>query len=272
MKLLKAWLFLALGCLQIGCSTSPTNPSFALSENDARQALVEMHKTPQPLARPVVILGGYLDPGLAPAELKSIIHQTTGDGRIVTVTFANASSFDECRKRTVDAVQKAFPSDDPGQTVEVDVVAVSMGGLIARCAALEETDQRTLRIVRLFTISTPHCGADLAGLPTLSALHRDMRAGSYFLSQLNGDDSTTTYELIPYVRLGDLTVGAENAAPAGRVAWWVSNQFLSAAHGFAYADPRIQADLCRRLREETPYTTAPPAPLPGTTSALLAGE
>ena len=71
------------------------------------------------------------------------------------------------------------------------------------------------------------------------------------------------YEMHCYVRLDDSVIGAASAAPQGRAAWWVANMPLELSHLGAAEDPRILADIARRLRGETPFTRVPPAPLPG---------
>jgi hypothetical protein len=176
------------------------------------------------------------------------------------VSFPLAGSFEECRRIVIEEVDRAFPCDEPGVTAEVDVVAVLMGGLVARYAAAEPTGPgaKRLRIARLFTISSPHRGAELAELPTLHRLQLDMRAGSPFLRAL--DDAPLDYELVPYVVLKDRIVGQTNAAPYGESPHWVSGNF--GAHVGAHRDARILADIARRLRGEEPFATDPPAPLP----------
>jgi hypothetical protein len=117
----------------------------------------------------------------------------------------------------------------------------------------------------LFTIASPHTGADLASLPTFDSRARDMRAGSAFLARLNGEthdgDSSGDYQLFAYVRLEDGIVGEEHAAPPGVVSWWVPSGFTF-SHLLAAWDKRILADILRRLRDEEPYSTQPDAPLP----------
>ena len=66
----------------------------------------------------------------------------------------------------------------------------------------------------------------------------------------------------PDARIGDTMVGEENTAPPGQVAWWVPNRAFEPAHLLAFGDPRIHADILRRLRGEQPYTTEPRAPWP----------
>ena len=73
---------------------------------------------------------------------------------------------DEARTTVIEAVNKAFPSDDPQWTVPVDVVAISMGGLVARYAGVPargEGDVRKLRVVRLFTLASPHPNSCTSG-------------------------------------------------------------------------------------------------------------
>ena len=249
-----------------GCAAPPTNPSFAVSVYDAQRELSEMRSQPKPLQRPLVILSGFADPGFASNNLRSEFRKVTGDDRVIGVSFLFCGDFDDCRRRVIEAVDKAFPGDDPEWTTEVDVVGVSMGGLVGRYAAVASNDpaqSRRLRIARLFTISTPHRGAAWAVLPALNRMHRAMRPDSSFLRGLaEAEAEGGDYEIYPYVRLGDAIVGATNAAPHGRSPWWVPGEALQDAHLMASLDARIVADVARRLRGEPPFTTDPPQPLP----------
>ena len=59
---------LVLICLLFwGCTAH--NVSFDVSRSAARDGLREMSKDPKPAARPVLVLGGYLDPGLLTESL-----------------------------------------------------------------------------------------------------------------------------------------------------------------------------------------------------------
>ena len=249
-----------------GCSADePANPSFALVYNDAKAVLREMQLDPKPLQRPLVVAAGIHDPGLiAPSVVRKLRAITSDNERIISVSFfgLSLSTFDACREHLVETVEQAFPSDDPENTVEVDVIGYSMGGLVARHAAGENASPKRLRIKRLFTISTPHRGANLAGLPTFDKRTIDMRAGSAFLAGLDSQLQNAEYELLSYTRLGDMIVGAQNASVPGTSPWWVTNAPFSPAHLAASTDPRILADIARRLRNEEPFTTNPPAPLP----------
>jgi pimeloyl-ACP methyl ester carboxylesterase len=261
----------------LGCAAAeqppagPVNPSFPVTEERARDIIREEASHPKPLPRPLVIVGGFRDPGLAPPILKNEVAKWTRDGdKIVTVQLAFTYDFDQCRQRIVDAVQQAFPSDDPRQTVEVDVIGFSMGGLAARYAAAElppdQKPSRRLRIARLFTISSPLRGAVVADeIPfTLHPLQDLMRPGSPFIRSLNSapESASEIYEIYSYVRLGDPYISTTEAAVPGQAAWWLAPPAMSSPHEMAFQDPRILADILRRIYNEPPLTTDPPAPPP----------
>ncbi len=258
------WRFLPLmALLGAGCS-GPANPSFPLSVPEAKAALRRMEAEPKPLPRPIIILGGYHDPGLGAFLWRNQVRRWAANARIIEVSYPFSRDFDQCRRDVIAAVDRACPTDDPDATIEVDVIGASMGGLVGRYAAVAKPGERRLNIVRLITVSSPHRGATWAWLPTMSRLHAQMRGGSQVLKNLKrAEDATLAddYELVPYVRTGDRIVGASNAAPAGMNAWWVPDRPLESPHFGASLDPRIRADVARRLRGETPFTTEPPAPV-----------
>lgn len=250
-----------------GCYSPQTvNPSFSVTFDEAKEALDVMRANPRRLARPLVIVGGFMDPNVSPPLFDHFFRGVTGDTRIVTVSIGFCNSFDECRKRIIDAVDKAYPSDDPLWTTEVDVVGASLGGLASRYAAAPSNDpahSRRLRIARLFSISSPHMGATLAEKVALTDFHRDLRPGSVFLKRVAEADAEAKYELFPYVHLGDEIVGEQYAAPPGVTPFWLSSPPLIQAHAAAMIDGRILADISRRLRGETPFTNLPATALPG---------
>ena len=260
---------LAMAALAAGCLNVRTeNPSFDATVAEAREALEAMENDPVTLDRPVVVLSGIFDPGLMARSLARRLEAAVGDDRVIHVAFPGAWSFDACRKRAIEAVDEAFPNDDPEWTTEVDVVGVSMGGIVARYAATAlETDDwepqaRRLRIARLFTLGSPHQGASMAALPTPDPRARAMRAESEFMKRLDEAAEDEAYTLYPYVRLSDRMVGAHNAAPPGETPIWVPNRPLRPAHLTVAADPRIVADIARRLRGEEPLAAEPREPLP----------
>ncbi len=246
------------------------NPSFPLTVREAKDALRTMRDDPKPFDRPVLIIGGWANTRMMTARLAGAVRAVGEDDiKIEHVSLLSASSFEKCRERVIQAVDRAFGDETPdvGETLEVDVIGFSMGGLVARYAAAERTDgRRRLRIRRLFTIGTPHRGADMAELGTFERRASDMRCGSALLALLNQHVPAHEYEMYCYVRLGDLIVGADNTSPPGEHPWWVPNRPFEGAHHDAFRDPRIIADIARHLRGETPFIRLPAAPLPGTKS------
>lgn len=250
----------------IGCSgDEPLNPSFPLRLDDAEAAMEDMAQHPMPAERPVVIAAGIFDPGVASTRLaKKLTHMLGPDAKIITVSFFGAFTFETCRERLVTEVEKAFGEGTDGATVEVDVVGISMGGMVARYAAAPRTDgECRLNIRRLFTISSPHRGANSAWVARIDPRADDMRGGSAFLAMLDDSLAISDYELYAYTRLNDWIVGTTNTAPPGRQAWWVAGVPFQFDHIQAGTDPRILADVARRLRGEAPYAMEPPAPFPG---------
>lgn len=262
-------IILMLLCL-VGCAAQPNNPSFPLETDRARQALSSMSAHPRPLVRPLVVVGGFWDFHLSTPLYKWYFHRISGDDRIFAVNVAFCDSFDDCRQTLLDAVDQAFPNNDPKFTTEVDVVGASLGGLAARFAAAPSPDParpRRLRIARLFTIASPHGGATLAAAAGFTQFHQDMCPGSPFLEALARSDADAHYEIYPYVRLGDGIVGEQYAAPPNQVPLWLPTPFFELSHAGAMTDPRILADIAKRLRGEQPFARLPATPLPNSPMA-----
>ena len=240
------------------------NPSFPVTTAEAKAAIREMKRDPRALDRPVIVAGGLFDPGFDVSRIAGTLRRmTTGNDMITTATFMSLStgSFDGCRDHLIKKVEDTFGTTGTQETIEVDVIGFSMGGLVARHASRPRADGgKRLAIRRLFTISTPHRGARMAGGPTFDSRTIDMRAGSEFLAGLDEALVLADYDMYSYARLGDWIVGVQNTAPPGRTAWWVPTPPLSLAHLGAASDPRILADIARRLRGESPLTIEPPAP------------
>src|SRR6185437_9117978 len=107
-----------------------------------------------PLQRPLIIVTGFMDPGLSALAMRIRFGGLFDDRRIITVQLADCYSVESCRKKVIAAVDRAFASTDAGQTTQVDVIGYSLGGVVARYAALAppSTAEKRLRISRLFTI------------------------------------------------------------------------------------------------------------------------
>ena len=260
-----------------GCATDePINPSFPISIANARQILHYDVAHPHPLRRPLLIVGGFMDPGVAAHALRLEFVAWTGDPRVVSVQLGLSTSFDECRQDIITAVDEAFPSADPTCTIEVDVIGISMGGLAARYAAATEPfpgkhPPRRLRVARLFTVSSPLRGALLANeIPlNLHPLQHEMRSDSPTIHWLNtrAQKYDELYSIYSYTRLNDLYVGTYNAAMPGQTAWWVAPPPLDSPHSGCFHDARILADIVCRLRGDPPLAREPPSALPTTATA-----
>lgn len=258
-------------CL-LGCAARHGNPSFPVTADEANRDLKRMAQSPQRLERPLVIVGGFMDVGVVPWSLKQRIATLTGDDRILAIGIGNCLSLDACHRKIVDAVNRNFPPAESvvsttsrmihPHTVEVDVIGCSLGGLAARYASLAENNpaECRLRIVRLFTISSPMRGSMLAEkMPPLHPIQKELRRGSAAIARI--DAIPADYPIVSYVRLGDKTIGPDNAAPPGQVAWWVDTPPLEDPHNGAFSDPRILADIALRLRGERSFTVEPPSPI-----------
>jgi hypothetical protein len=243
-----------------GCKVGPMNPEFGVTSEQAKAALREMEDAPRRLERPVVVIGGYLDPNVSTTHLTREIKEMTGDDRVIGVVIGFCGSFAECRDKVIEAVDLAFPNPGANETTEVDVVGASLGGLVARYAAAPSLDgkrPRRLKVARLFTISSPHRGARMAVL-ALNQMQADMRPGSRFLEYVAGCDAAAEYELYPYVCRGDWIVGEEHAAPPGVEPIWLAGSpwHVMDGHRGSWHDARIIADIGRRLRGEEAFSKA----------------
>jgi pimeloyl-ACP methyl ester carboxylesterase len=245
-----------------GCGVGPSNPSFVMDVDGAERLLAQQREKERSLVRPVLVLSGYADPGLAPQYLCAQLESLFGGDRILGMDFYTALTFDQCRQRVIERTNHAFPSSNPHQTVTVDVIAHSMGGLVARYAAMDIPGKPRLRIARLFTISTPHQGAIIAKPPSPDLRMRYMREGSDFLKTLDRAFYKRDYQMTCYTRLGDHIVAPEAASPLLYPLWWVPNIPTSDAHMAAPADPRILLDIVLRLQDQVPLTQEPACPLP----------
>jgi hypothetical protein len=234
------------------------NPDFPLTHAQAVLELERMRATPVAPKRPLLVLAGYHAWRVMVASTARTMRSLVGGGpeEYHAMAYPFSSDIEGMAKAVVREVGRVWPHDEPHRTAEIDVIGVSMGGIVARIAAqLPLVDgQKRLRIVRLFTLATPHQGALLAErLPSFARdrAARDLHPQSRFLERLNASLPTARYELTCYARLNDKWVGATRTAPPGREPVWVSGlRFMS--HTTIAADTRILADIARRLRGEEP--------------------
>ncbi|MEO0484014.1 MAG: hypothetical protein AAF138_10375 [Planctomycetota bacterium] len=257
-----------IGSAAIGCTTVwADNPAFPVDRaliDDEWDRLRE--EEPVALERPVVILGGYRAVPTMAVRLADRLALLTGAPRedFFAVSYTFGSNMSNIVDLATTRVDKRWPSENPDETIEVDVVGISMGGLIGRAAALPAHeaihDGKRLRVRRLYTLASPHRGALLAEKIAPDKAARAMKPGSEFLSRLDRALAEIDYEITPYAVLNDSWVGATRTAPIGYEPIWTGGR--SAFSHFAVPDDRrILVDLARRLRGEPPLAergTTPP--------------
>lgn len=252
------------GCIHVG----KPNPAIKVTPIQATAELNKMEKAPTPLQRPVVVLNGYHAlPFYISTLTANLTRATSGkDDDFLAVSYTLDSTFESMAQNIVEQVDARWPSTDPAQTVEVDVVGASMGGVLARWAALPpeqrvragepvqpatDAPARRLKIARLFTLAAPHRGAAICDLVRPDSAASDIRPGSPFLQTLDQTFPSADYELVCYTQLRDLTVGATRTAPLGREPIWTEGTIFF-SHLVALQNPIFQADIARRLRGEEP--------------------
>ncbi len=257
---------------------------------EARDDIARMERDPRPLPRPVLVLSGWGDPGVVSLQLARELRKVSLDTEVGARQFLTSWTMDDCReaarRAALELARATGPAADdaegdggpnesappPGEPFELDIVGKSMGGLVARELARTEAarERPAFRVARIFTISTPHRGARLAALPTIDPKVVAMRPGSDFLGRLDaalaeGDAP----EIVAYARTDDWMVGEHNTAPAGGSVRVVPRPALEFGHLQAGGDPRIVADVMRRLRGEAGLL---PDPRPVEADAEAGGE
>jgi pimeloyl-ACP methyl ester carboxylesterase len=222
-----------------------------------------MIESPTGLDRPLLVIGGWRTPNVIASLLARDLRTLTGaDGRqTASLGVLTCNTMDAAVRRAIAAVEHHWPSDNPALTVQIDVVAISMGGLVARAAALPdpESTRKQLNIRRLYTLGTPHRGASLANRIAIDQLGRDMRTGSAFLGRLDEALMTSVYELVCYARTFDVMVGATNSAPEGQEPFWLHGPKVF-SHSTTWLNQLIRLDIARRLRNEEPLALHPSPP------------
>lgn len=276
---MRAAIFLAL-CLALatGCFRMPEqNGLLGTTHEQAVEGGRRMEKNPATLRRPVVVLNGYHGLSTLSARIAhKLAAMTSGDEQdFLAISFTFDSHFDDMAAAATEQINRRWPSEVPGETIEVDVVGISMGGLVARWAAISPDqrsrtgptpipnvppESRRLRIARLFTMGTPHRGAVMADLFTPDAAARDMEQGSAFLNTLDEHLPTAGYELVCYAQMRDYLSGATRCAPAGHTPIWTSGK-LFFSHLSLADNPIFLTDIAKRLRgDDSHLVPADPPP------------
>jgi pimeloyl-ACP methyl ester carboxylesterase len=232
------------------------NPSLEGMRAAAEADLARMRREPARLTRPVILLNGYHAwAGIVASLRRQLIRLTSHNPRdFLDVSYFLKRDFPNVRSYAIDEVAQRFSIER-----SFDFVGISMGGLIARLVTTpDETDQRTLRAERIFTIASPHRGANRAKRIHIDPAARDMIAGSKFLERLNRHVPS---QLRCYTQIRDEIVGATNTAPPGMHPFWMSGTWVM-GHFTATRNPMILADIARHLRGEQPLLPAHAASVP----------
>jgi len=261
-----------VGFLLAGCGSSgPTNPGWSMSLDEKRGEFERMESSPVELERPVLVIGGYMSPPWVPSSYAVRLSRLTG---VPFEDFAGSDLLLQGSLRDAVGVVLAdlndrYPHPSEVETIEVDVVGISMGGIVAMLAAQPEEGRPRLNIRRLFTLGSPHRGASLAMDFPIDQAAQDMRYKSIMLVKLQEERSKGGYELYPYGITNDAVVGVRNTSPWGEDPIWVRGRRFG-AHFDLEHDDAILIDVARRLRGEDPVLVA--APLPGVTDRLEGGD
>ena len=208
-------------------------------------------------AVPILVVGGWFDPGFGADRATDELRERLPGRPIVGVSPGFHGSFDGAAAAVVAELEKHFPSDDPTATIEVDVIAISMGGLTARHAATDEPPGKRLRVRRMFTLASPHSGALLAERWGFFGSGADMRPGSGFLADLSRREVASPdawrYPIVQYARDRDFTIGEdgvelpEHLQRRGLLIRMPTPWYLTGHRGI-YGDDRIFDDIVRRMK------------------------
>lgn len=134
--------------------------------------------------RPLVLVHGL---GGHPGNLIGLktYFATRGRTRAYAVDFGNASSVEVMVQHLRSVIDDIIARNDLPPDAQVDIVAHSMGGLIARLAVAEP--QCRTRVANLVTLGTPHLGSHLARLASTEFI-RALRPGSETLRRLEAQE------------------------------------------------------------------------------------
>lgn len=236
----------------------PENPAFNLDGDALKAKASELAANPKPLARPVLVFSGYRVPGIFGGQLATNLARLTSgrtaDFRMFAYPFDG--DIEPLVNRLAKQVGREFGLDASGDcTSAVDVVGISMGGIVGRLAAARARSRPSgvprINIRNLFTIATPHRGARLALKIHVDRAATDMQPNSPFLAKLDEYAKSDDYTLVPYATLNDITVGPANCSPPGADPIWIrgTRRF---AHTTVTMHPAIALDIALRLRGEPP--------------------
>src|SRR5690349_11363085 len=115
------------------------NPDFRPPPAGIAAEWGRMRASPTGLVRPLVVMSGWRAPRWPVAALARRMRRLVGASSemVLPVSFTWCWSFGTAAAKAAAAVERRWPLEDSEETVEVDVIGVSMGGIVARCAAVK---------------------------------------------------------------------------------------------------------------------------------------
>ena len=78
---------------------------------------------PKRLSRPVIVLGGWIDPGFSSEGIANFVRKTTEDTAVIPIAFFGSSSFDDSANKLVKALEDELPSVETNETVSAKLGA-----------------------------------------------------------------------------------------------------------------------------------------------------
>lgn len=238
------------------------NPDFPASVREAKALARSLRANPKPLARPVLVLDGWHGP-LLPSQRSAwnLSRHTSGRRRdFLAVGYPWAFSVEHAARCAMYWLERRGWLDR-----EIDIVGISMGGIVARAitsGVLGVGGPDRVRAVRVFTFATPHTGAILADRVAVDRAARQLRRGSDLLKRLDDALSSKSYDLYCYALLRDWLVGATRTFPSGTQPYWVDPEGLQRpiAHFVSPYEHRLGLDVALRLRGEAPIAVRASTP------------
>ncbi len=258
---------LGAAALLAGCAylTGPSQ-GYPASSAALKTAMAQMKADPKGVARPVVVIDGWLPAGGSETMQRELIAMTgAGKERFVKHKYLPGfSTLESNARKIIEKVEQRWPSLDPEWTVEVDAVGYSMGGLIGRVAALPPgpgaKPRKRLRLRTLYSISAPHRGVNWwMGWFFLDEMsYKTSLYAGEARQQLDAAQRTAGYELICYGQGNDWLTGGKDAPEGYEVLR--ARGLLLMSHETSSGNRRHLADIAARLRGEAPLVNLPGDP------------
>lgn len=218
----------------------------AREQSEARAGLWRLAENRKALPRPLILLSGWNDDPVLWGEFRHWLGRcaTDLDGRVFAPDLRGPGGV----KGAADRLAAQFAG-----LGEVDVVAHSVGGLVAREAARGGRGAKRLRVVRLYTLGTPHAGTKWSKYHRILPLHEqvaDCLPGSDFLASLAADPTSSEMPICSSWAEGDIVITRESATAAGEEHHVYARAEKSRVHHRSIRDPRWVRDVIGALLGE----------------------